>query len=130
MRIRIIAVAVIGVLVLGSIAGFAYARSKGDGTGVTTKDFYKDMIKIMKKNGYENMAEAMKKNDYEAMDEFMNNLTDEDYNRMIEIMRDNGYETMARMMESIEREEMIEMHNAMGGAQSCHAGYYNMMGGY
>ncbi|MFZ5968427.1 MAG: hypothetical protein ACOYVK_14835 [Bacillota bacterium] len=137
-----------GVLLVGSITGFTYANAKdgdsealskfnierklwtsssNDGNG-KNKTQYEDMLKLMKKNGLKDMAKAMEDNDYEAMDQFMNNLTDEDYQKMIEIMRDNGYESMANMMESMDKDTMIQMHNAMGGAESCHSSGSGMMG--
>ncbi|WP_300383844.1 hypothetical protein [Clostridium sp.] len=79
-----------------------------------------DMIDIMYENGYEDLANEVRNGNYKAMDDFMNNITEEDYQKMIDIMRENGYGNMTRMMENIGREEMIEMHNSMGGAESCH----------
>lgn len=131
MKKKRITLLVAGVLIIGSLTGFAYAQSADIfGSNIKTevslkdkedKNIYKDMIKIMKENGYKDVAKAMEKNDYEAMDDFMNNMTDEDYNKMIDLMKENGYDTMAKMMGSISREEMVEMHNSMGGAESCHS---------
>jgi len=87
----------------------------------------KEMIKLMKEYGFKDMAKALEKRDYEAMDEFMNNITDEDYQKMIDIMRISGYDYMANMMGSINREDMIQMHNAMGGSESCHGDSNNNM---
>lgn len=140
MKKKSIALVITGVLVIGSLTGFAYAQSaelfnsnvKSE-KQVMDKNIYKDMIKIMKENGYKDVAKAMEKDDYEAMDQFMNNMTDEDYENMIEIMKANGYGTMAKMMESISREEMIDMHNSMGGAENCHSRNSNangMMGSF
>lgn len=139
-----------GVLTVGTLTGFAYANTTSSTTKTTgneisqlkveenfeqkeKKDIYKDMIKIMKDNGYKDISKAMQKNDYEVMDDFMNNMTDEDYENMIKIMRESDYGYMADMMESIDREEMIEMHNSMGGSESCHgtgSASSGMMGGF
>jgi len=129
MKKKVITFLVIGVLAIGSLSGFAYAKAdifRNDIKSIIEKEkeeknISKDMVKIMKENGYKDVAKAAEKNDYEAMDEFMNNMTDEDYKKMIEIMKENGYETMAKMMGSISREEMLQMHNSMGGAEGCHS---------
>lgn len=144
-----------GFLVIGGVTGITYANTKNDVTKVNnlkiesyldskpnitkvesqyTKEEeseYKEMIKLMKEYGFKDMAKAFEKRDYEAMDELMNNITDEDYKKMIDMMRTSGYDYMANMMESINREDMIQMHNAMGGSESCH-GYSNnnMMVGF
>lgn len=139
-----------GILMIGAATGFAYADVKKNQNQELSKvsiekklwdndqglensnsnKYYKDMVKIMKKNGYGDVADSMKNNDYKAMDEFMNNMTDEDYRNMIDIMRSSGYEDMARMMEGIDKDSVIQMHNAMGGAESCHSGDFNMMGSF
>ncbi|WFD09663.1 TMEM14 family protein [Tepidibacter hydrothermalis] len=125
-----------GILMVGGITGFAYANSKPNlvkeenKARIEGKLDEKEMIKIMKKNDFKDVAKTLEKKDYEAMDEFMNNMTDDDYQKMIEIMRKGGYESMANRMESISREDMIEMHNAMGGSESCHGYNNNMMGSF
>lgn len=149
MKKKGLALVVAGVLAVGTLSGFAYASSekstekglskldierklwdksqslevkevKEEIKGKEGKAIYKDMLKVMKENGYKDIAKAMQKNDYEAMDEFMNDMTDEDYENMIKIMRESDLGSMADMMESIGREDMIQMHNSMGGAESCH----------
>lgn len=79
-----------------------------------------DMLDIMEENGYKDIANEARNGNYKAIDDFMNNITEEDYQKMIDMMEENGYGDMAGMMESIGREEMIDMHNSMGGAESCH----------
>ncbi len=115
-----------GFLAIGAITGFSYANTKNETlkedktVKIETKLEEKEMIKRMKENGFKDLAKALEKKDYETMDEFMNNITEEDYQKMTEIMRASGYDSMANMMESVGREDMIQMHNAMGGAKTCH----------
>lgn len=95
-------------------------------------NIHDNMLDIMKANGYADIANEVEKGNYQAMDNFMNNLTDKDFSKMIEIMRASGNENMANMMERVGREGMIKMHNAMGGAASCHGSNVSpsgMMGG-
>ncbi|KXG73756.1 hypothetical protein [Thermotalea metallivorans] len=146
-RKSILLLTISGVLLVGSVTGLAYANAKnGDADALSKlnmerklwttsnsngkeqdKAQYEDMLKLMRENGWEGMAKAMTDKDYAAMDQFMNNLTDEDYQKMIKMMRGNGYESMANMMESMDKDSMIQMHNAMGGAKSCHRTGSGMM---
>ncbi len=128
MKKKSIILIISGILVVGSITGFSYAKD------INNKDLKEvnievvkeskkanDMIEIIKDSRYEDVEKFMKNRDYEAMDEFMNNLTDQDYENMIKIMKKNGYSSMARMMEGIDKDQMIQMHNSMGGARGCHS---------
>lgn len=98
----------------------------------TSKDIYKDMVKIMRDNGFKDAARYMQTGDYKSMTNYMNNIAQEDYDKMIEIMNENGYGYMGQMMESVGREGMIQMHNSMGTMHggSGNSNYNNMMGGF
>jgi hypothetical protein len=102
---RIVVIISGGILAIGLLSGFTYARSS-----------FNSMIKVMQDNGFAKPAQYMKDKDYKAMDNYMDNITDEDYSRMTDAMRQNGYGDMADAMQSIGKGNMIKMHNTSGGA--------------
>lgn len=150
MKKRIAAVIGVGILSIGLMTSgvFSLTPSQEISTGnqisqekvdynINRRDqtkAYQDMLQILRENGYKDLSKAHQTGDYEYIDEFMNTMTDEDYENMISIMEASDYGYMADMMRRVDRDQMLEMHNAMGGAASCHGTTEetpnNMMNGY
>lgn len=104
------------------------ANAKEKDSNIVNSSVITQALELNQNINNEDIINEFENGNYTTMDNYMNNITNEEYQNMINYMKENGYTEMVEMMESIDREEMIVMHNAMGGAESCHGPNSNRNG--